>query len=60
MVNGGKGRGIFNSERYQHLVLVIENEVFVFDKYGICDICHIIDYKNLQITKQIENNFLTN
>lgn len=42
---------------------LVNNQVhphIVFDKYGVCDICHIIDHKNLQITKQIENNFLTN
>jgi N-acetyl sugar amidotransferase len=42
---------------------LVNNQVhphIIFDKYGVCDICHIIDHKNQQISSQIKSNFLTN
>jgi hypothetical protein len=32
--SSGKGRGIFNSTRFNHLVFVIDNEVFIYDTFG--------------------------
>ncbi len=42
-------RCLVNNQVHQHLVL---------DKYGVCDICAIIDSKNNQLKQQIANNYL--
>lgn len=44
-------RCLVNNKVHPHLVL---------DKYGVCDICTIIDSKNKQIKDQIDNNYLEN